>query len=93
MGTGGFLAVFTLLACLGAGVFGFQGVQAVRYRSERLNRPSAIVALVAAVAGVACFVARLGHWDRVFGMFGNVTSPTTLLLYAVVLFVVVAAVF
>ena len=93
MGAGGFLAAFTLLACLGAGTFFFQGVQAVRYRCERLNRSSAIVALVAAVAGVACFVARLGRWDRVFGMFGNTTSPTTLLLYAVVLFVVGTAVF
>lgn len=92
MGGHGFLAAFALLSCLGAGTLFFQGVAAARYRNERLNVPVACVALVCAVASLVCFALRLGHWERLFGGFSNLTSPITLLLFACVLFVVAAVV-
>lgn len=84
---------FTLLMCLASGLMFFQGIQAILYRAERCNRAAAAVSLAAAVAALVCFAARMGHVDRVFGMFANVTSPTTLLLYAAVLFVVASLVY
>lgn len=92
MGAEGFLAAFVVLACLGAGALGLQGVQAARYSGERLNKPVAIVAAAASLAAIACFALRLGHWERLFGGFSNLTSSITLLLYATVLFVVAAIV-
>lgn len=93
MGAGGLLAAFSLLICLASGLMLFQGIQATLYRAERCNRAAAAVSLAAAVAALVCFAARMGHADRVFGMFANVTSPTTHLLYAAVLFVVVCLVY
>ncbi|MBS5450283.1 MAG: hypothetical protein KHZ24_03605 [Coriobacteriia bacterium] len=92
MGAQVLTALFTLATCLGAGLFGFQGVQALRYRSERLNKASAAVAGVLALAGLACFALRLGRPERLFGGFANLTSGITLALYAVALFVVVCVV-
>lgn len=85
MDSQGLLVAFSLLSCLGAGMLFFQGLQAARYRGERANKPVAALAVVLAVAAVACFAARMGHWERIFGAFGNVTSGITLLLYAAVL--------
>ncbi len=93
MGAGGLLAAFSLLICLASGLMLFQGIQATLYRAERCNRAAAAVSLAAAVAALACFAARMGHVERVFGMFANVTSPTTHLLYAAVLFVVACLVY
>lgn len=93
MGAAGLLAAFTLLICLGGGLMFVQGIQAVRYRAERCNRAAAAISCAAAVAALVCFTARLGHVERVFGMFASVTSPTTHLLYAEVLFVVACAVY
>lgn len=93
MGVGGLLAAFSLLMCLASGLMLFQGIQASLYRAERCNRAAAAISLAAAVAALGCFAARMGHVERVFGMFANVTSPTTHLLYAAVLFVVVCLVY
>ncbi len=92
MGAQGFLTAFALLSCLGAGVLCLQGVAAARYRGERLNVAAAGVALVCAVVALVCFALRLGHWERLFGGFSNLTSPITLLLFAWVLFVAAAVV-
>lgn len=92
MGAEGFLAAFVVLACLGSGAFLLQGVQAARYSGERLNKPVAIVAAVASLVAIVCFALRLGHWERLFGGFSNLTSGITLLLYATVLFVAAAIV-
>lgn len=83
-----FTALFTLASCLGAGLLGFQGVQALRYRSERLNKAAAGVAGVLALVGIALFALRLGQPSRLFSGFANLTSGVTLALYAVVIFVV-----
>lgn len=93
MSVGGLLAAFSLLMCLASGLMLFQGIQASLYRAERCNRAAAAISLAAAVAALGCFAARMGHVERVFGMFANVTSPTTHLLYAAVLFVVVCLVY
>ena len=93
MGAGGLLAAFSLLMCLASGLMLFQGIQASLYRAERCNRAAAAISLAAAVAALGCFAARMGHVERVFGMFANVTSPTTHLLYAAVLFVVACLVY
>ena len=92
MGAQVYTALFTQATCLGAGLLGFQGVQALRYRSERLNRASAIIAGVLALAGIVLFALRLGRPERLFGGFANLTSGVTLALYAVVAFVVVCVV-
>ena len=84
-----YLALYTLVTCLGAGVLGFQGAACVRWRSERLNKASAIVAGALALAGIALFALRLGRPERLFGGFANFTSGVTLALYGVVLFVAV----
>ena len=84
-----YLALYTLVTCLGAGVLGFQGAACVRWRSERLNKASAIVAGALALAGIALFALRLGRPERLFGGFANLTSGVTLALYGVVFFVVV----
>ena len=90
MGVGGLLAAFSLPMCLASGLMLFQGIQASLYRAERCNRAAAAISLAAAVAALGCFAARMGHVERVFGMFANVTSH---LLYAAVLFVVVCLVY
>lgn len=87
-----YLALYTLVTCLGAGVLGFQGAACVRWRSERLNKASALLAGVLALAGIALFALRLGRPERLFGGFANFTSGVTLALYGVVAFVVVCVV-
>lgn len=92
MGAQVYLALFSLASCLGAGLLGFQGVQAARYRSERLNKTSAAIAGVLALAGIALFALRLGRPERLFSGFANLTSGITLSLYVVALFVVACVV-
>lgn len=87
------LTVFSMLVLIAAGAFLFQGVQAVQYRSEGMNRSIAIGAIVAAVIGVVEFALSVGHPAMVFGAFSNLTSGITLFLYAAALFVVAAVVF
>ena len=53
------LAGSALLACLGAGTAGVQGVQMARYRGEGLNVALGVLAAVAALAGAALFVGTL----------------------------------
>lgn len=87
-----YLALFTLVACLGAGLAGFQGALALRYRSERLNKASAVVAGALALAAIALFAMRLGQPQRLFSGFANLTSGITLALYATLVFVVACVV-
>ena len=92
MGSQGFAAAFSLLSCLAAGALALQGAEACRYRGERSNRVIAGVVIVLAGAALACFAQRLGHWERLFGGFANPLSGISVLLWAFVLFVVVAGV-
>lgn len=87
-----YLALYTLVTCLGAGLLGFQGVSAARYRSERLNKASAVIAGALALAGIALFALRLGRPERLFGGFANLTSGVSWALYATVIFVVACVV-
>lgn len=87
-----YLALYTLVTCLGAGLLGFQGASAARYRSERLNKASAVIAGALALAGIALFALRLGRPERLFGGFANLTSGVTIALYATVIFVVACVV-
>lgn len=87
------LMVFTLLVCLGAGIFGIQAFLALTRKDTKLQMP-ALIASVASVGvgGIASFL-HLQHWERIFNGFGHLTSGITQEMIAIVVFVIMAVVY
>lgn len=87
------LMVFTLLVCLGAGIFGIQGFLAFKRNDTKLQLPALITAVVSVgLGGIASFM-HLQHWERIFNGFGHLTSGITQEMIAIVVFVVMAIVY
>lgn len=87
------LMVFTLLVCLGAGIFGIQGFIALRRKDTNLQMPALIASVVSVgLGGIASFL-HLQHWERIFNGFGHLTSGITQEMIAIVVFVVMAVVY
>ncbi len=84
------LAGFTLLVALGAGLLGAQGALACRGRSQGLNLPVAVAAAACVVVGLVLYALMFSNPARFFGMFKHSSTGIALLLYATVIFVVVA---
>lgn len=87
------LIIFTTLTAWACGVFGAQGVLALRdqaKKSQMILLISSVVLL--AVGGIAVFF-HLQHWERIFNGFGHITSGITQELIAIVVFVIIAVVY
>ena len=84
------LILFTTLTAWACGVFGAQGVLALKGAGKKSQQLLAVVSCVLlALGGVAVFF-HLQHWERIFNGFGHITSGITQELIAIVVFVVVA---
>ena len=84
------LILFTTLTAWACGVFGAQGVLALKGAGKKSQQLLAVVSCVLlALGGIAVFF-HLQHWERIFNGFGHITSGITQELIAIVVFVVVA---
>lgn len=86
------LAGSALLACLGAGTAGVQGVQMARYRGEGLNAVLGVLAAAAALAGAALFVGTLRSPAAFFTALRHASSGIAIYLYATLALVAACAV-
>lgn len=85
--------IFTLFACLGAGIFAMQGLLAFFGKGAKIQLPALIASLVAiGIGGVGSFL-HLQHWERIFNGFGHLTSGITQELIAMVVFVIALLVY
>lgn len=87
------LIVFTLFVCMSAGTFAIQGLLSFFGRGERVQMSALIVSLISIVIGGIGSFLHLQHWERVFNGFGHLTSGITQELIAIVVFVIVLAVY
>ena len=84
------LILFTTLVAWAAGVFGAQGVLALRGAAKKSQQMLCVLSCVLlAASGIAVFF-HLQHWERIFNGFGHLTSGITQELIAIVVFVIVA---
>ena len=84
------LILFTTLTAWACGVFGAQGVLALKGAGKKSQQVLAVLSCVLlALGGIAVFF-HLQHWERIFNGFGHITSGITQELIAIVVFVVVA---
>ena len=84
------LILFTTLVAWSCGVFGAQGVLALKGEGKEVQMPALVTSVaLLALSGVAVFF-HLEHWERIFNGFGHITSGITQELIAIVVFVVVA---
>ena len=84
------LILFTTLTAWACGVFGAQGVLALKGAGKKSQQLLAVVSCVLlALGGIAVFF-HLQHWERIFNGFGHITSGITQELIAIVVFVIVA---
>ena len=84
------LILFTTLTAWACGVFGAQGVLALKGAGKKSQQLLAVVSCVLlALGGIAVFF-HLQHWERIFNGFGHITSGITQELIAIMVFVVVA---
>ena len=87
------LMVFTLFVCLGAGIFGVQGLLAVLGKGEKIQLPCLVASLVSiGIGGIGSFL-HLEHWERIFNGFGHLTSGITQELIAIVVIVFLMVVY
>ena len=84
------LILFTTLTAWACGVFGAQGVLALKGGAKKSQSLLTIVSVVLlALGGIAVFF-HLQHWERIFNGFGHITSGITQELIAIVVFCIVA---
>ena len=84
------LILFTTLTAWACGVFGCQGVLALKGAGKKSQQLLAVLSCVLlALGGIAVFF-HLQHWERIFNGFGHITSGITQELIAIVAFVVIA---
>lgn len=87
------LMVFTLLVCLGAGIFGIQGFIALKRKDTKLQLAALIASVVSVgIGGIASFL-HLNHWERIFNGFGHLSSGITQEMIAIVVFIIMALVY
>ena len=81
------LILFTTLTAWACGVFGCQGVLALKGAGKKSQQLLAVVSCVLlALGGIAVFF-HLQHWERIFNGFGHITSGITCGFIAIVVFV------
>lgn len=86
------LVASTALIAWSAGIAACQAALDLAGRGARTCVASSVLALVLTLAGITCQLARVGHIERVFNMFGNIASQTTqALLCTIVLAALLAA--
>jgi DMSO reductase anchor subunit len=87
------LILFTTFIAWSAGLFGAQGLLALRGKAFKSQQLALIVTLVLmAIGGVAVFF-HLQHWERIFNGFGHITSGITQELIGIVAMAVVMVVY
>lgn len=87
------LILFTTLTAWACGVFGCQGVLALKGAGKKSQQLLAVVSCVLlALGGIAVFF-HLQHWERIFNGFGHITSGITLEFIGVIVFMICLAVF
>ncbi len=87
------LIVFTTLVAWSAGVFGAQGVLALKGEGREIQMPALIASVaILVVSGIAVFF-HLEHWERIFNGFGHLSSGITQEFIAIVVFAIVAVVY
>ena len=87
------LILFTSFMAWSAGLFGTQGVYALRGQAKRAQMPALFTALgLMIVGGIAVFL-HLQHWERIFNGFGHLSSGITQELIAIVVMAVVMVIF
>ena len=87
------LILFTTLTAWACGVFGCQGVLALKGAGKKSQQLLAVLSCVLLAVGGICVFFHLQHWERIFNGFGHATSGITQELIAIVAFVVVAVVY
>ena len=87
------LILFTTLTAWACGVFGAQGVLALKDAGRKSQQLLAVLSCVLLAVGGICVFFHLQHWERIFNGFGHITSGITQELIAIVAFVVVAVVY
>ena len=84
------LILFTTFTAWACGVFGAQGVLALKGAGKKSQQLLAVLSCVLLAVGGVCVFFHLQHWERIFNGFGHITSGITQELIAIVVFVVVA---
>lgn len=84
------LILFTTLTAWACGMFGCQGVLALKGAGKKSQQLLAVVSCVLLAVGGICVFFHLQHWERIFNGFGHITSGITQELIAIVVFVIVA---
>ena len=87
------LILFTTLTAWACGVFGAQGVLALKDAGRKSQQLLAVLSCVLLAVGGICVFFHLQHWERIFNGFGHITSGITQELIVIVAFVVVAVVY
>ena len=88
------LVLFSYFLAVASGLFFAQGVLTIKGLSSTFSQYlSIIVTLVlTAIGGIAVFF-HLQHWTRIFNGFGHLSSPITMEIIGIVVFVIVIAVY
>ena len=87
------LILFTSFLAWSAGLFGAQGVYALRGEAKKAQMPALITSFVLMVIGGIAVFLHLQHWERIFNGFGHITSGITQELIAIVVMFVIMVVF
>lgn len=88
------LVLFSFFLSVSSGIFFAQGLVTFRgLSSKKYQMVTVVAALVSMVVGGIAVFTHLQHWERIFNGFGHLSSPITIELIGVVVFVVVLAAF
>ncbi|MBE6465921.1 DmsC/YnfH family molybdoenzyme membrane anchor subunit [Denitrobacterium detoxificans] len=87
------LILFTTFMAWSAGLFGAQGLYALRGEGAKAQMSALITSFVLLVVGGIAVFMHLQHWERIFNGFGHITSGITQELIAIVVMVVVMVLF
>lgn len=87
------LILFVLFVSWSAGLFATQAVYAVKGECAKAQLPSLVASLALMAVGGVAVLFHLQHGERIFNGFGHITSGITQELIAIVVLVVVMAVY
>ncbi len=87
------LILFTSFLAASAGVFGAQGVYALKDKGQKAQTPALFISLILLIIGGIAVFLHLQHWERIFNGFGNPTSGITQELVAIVVMVIIMVIY
>lgn len=87
------LIIFTTFIAWSAGIFGTQGILALKGERYKAQLPTLVTSLVIMAAGGIAVFFHLQHWERIFNGFGHISSGITQELIGIVLMLVVMVVY